>query len=295
MKSLIQFEEKYKFFFVILRGISQIMLQNNPLTGILFIIGVLLFSINMALGLILGSTFGFLSAKLLKYDETDINSGIYGFSASLVGAGLIFFFETNIYLWIFIIIGSFLATFLQHFFIVKKIPVFTLPFVLITWLFLYIINNFLHFTPSIYLNYSIDNINQFAYALLGFGQVIFINNIISSLIFFIAIYISSPISALYSLLAAVFSGILATLFLIIPEQAIASGLFSYNAILCAIVFADIKLSAGFWVIISTILATIISVIMYKFQLIALTFPFVLATMITIFIKNLINKKIDFNN
>ncbi|HPB36412.1 MAG TPA: urea transporter, partial [Bacteroidales bacterium] len=63
------------------------------------------------------------------------------------------------------------------------------------------------------------------------------------------------------------------------------GLYGFNAVLCAIVFAGPKVKDGMWVLISLILALVISLLMLKIGITKLTFPFVLATWLTLFLKN----------
>ena len=112
---------------------GQIMLQENAVTGLLFLIGLFYGSISMGIAAILSVCCGTITARILGYDKTEIEKGLYGFSAALVGVALILYFEPAFIVWLSIIIGSILATIIQHLFIIKKIPVFTLPFVLVTW------------------------------------------------------------------------------------------------------------------------------------------------------------------
>src|SRR5436190_21388459 len=116
-----------------LKGVGQIMLQNNQWTGILFLAGIFYDSIVMGLAAILAVVVGTVTAKVLKYDQDEINMGLYGFSATLVGVALMFHFqETSIsapIVWGTVVVGAALATIIQHFFISRKIPAFTLPFI----------------------------------------------------------------------------------------------------------------------------------------------------------------------
>lgn len=63
------------------------------------------------------------------------------------------------------------------------------------------------------------------------------------------------------------------------------GLVSYNAILCAIVFAGNKIKDGIWVLFSVVLTTIISQFMGTLSFPQLTFPFVAASFTTLILKN----------
>ncbi len=271
-----------------LKGIGQIMLQENAITGLLFLIGIFYDSVTMGIAAVLGVVCGTATSILLKFNKSEIDKGFYGFSAALVGVATIAFLKPEITSWLIIVVGSVLATIIQYFFNKRKIPVFTLPFVLVTWLILFIAYNYF---PEIILESSVKSssiTDSITFAFKGFGQVIFQNNLVSGCLFFIAVFISSPISALYGLAGAIASAVLAFL-LSASINDINLGLFSYNAVLGAIVFAGNKKSDGIWVLISTVLSLIVSLIMLNFNLIQLTFPFVLASCVTILFKKAVQK------
>lgn len=100
-----------------LRGVGQIMLQSNSWTGLLFLLGIFYDSITMGVGAVVAVITGTLTAKLLGYDKKEINSGLYGFSATLVGVALTFYFKAVPLVWVAVVMGAALATVLQHFLI----------------------------------------------------------------------------------------------------------------------------------------------------------------------------------
>ena len=275
---------------IVLKGLGQIMLQENAVTGLLFLIGIFYGSFIMGAAALLAVVCGTTTALLLKYEKSEIDKGFYGFSAALVGVAAILFLKPVLISWIIIIIGSTLAAVLQHLFIKRKIPVFTLPFVLVIWLILFFANNFFtSILPEPSVGASITD--NFTFAIKGFGQVIFQDSLVSGLLFFIAVFISSPISALYGLAGAILSAVVAFK-LSAPASDISLGLFSYNAVLCAIVFAGNQIKDGFWVLIAVLLSLSISFLMLKFNITQLTFPFVLASCITLLFRKHLGKSIQ---
>lgn len=269
---------------IILKGLGQIMLQENSVTGFLFLVGIFYGALTMGIAALLATICGTATAFLLKYDKAEINKGLYGFSAALVGVAIMLFLKPVFISWIILVIGSALATVIQHFFMKRKIPVFTLPFVLITWLILFFTN---HYCTGLLSEVSITtalSINYFTVGFNGYGQVIFQDNLISGVLFFIAVFISSSISALYGFIGAVLSAIIA-FSISAPVADISIGLFSFNAVLCAIVFAGNQIKDSIWAFISIQLSLVISLLMFKFNFTQLTFPFVLASCITLFVKN----------
>jgi urea transporter len=260
------------------------MLQENSITGLLFLIGIFYGSLAMGFAALLATICGTAIAYLLKYDKTEINQGLYGFSAALVGVAVMLFLKPVLWAWVIVVIGAVLAAMLQHFFIKRKFPAFTFPFVLVTWLILLVCNSFftdLLATPALAVEHISDSLSD---GFKSFGQVIFQSSLLSGLLFFLAVFISSPISALYGLAAAIISAIMAYYFSI-PINEINLGLYGFNAVLCAIIFAGTKVKDGVWVLISLVLSLAISLLMLKIGITKLTFPFVLATWITLFLKS----------
>lgn len=110
-----------------LTGIGQILLQGQPLCGLLFLAGVTLASVRAGLALLLGAGIGTGLAAILGAPAGELQAGLYGFNAALaavalsgrgVGAQLA---------------GSVLATALMAGFLRLGLPALTAPFVLATW------------------------------------------------------------------------------------------------------------------------------------------------------------------
>lgn len=272
------------FIKLLFKGLGQIMLQENAFTGFLFLAGIFYGSIVMGLAALLATLCGTVTALLLKYDSKSINSGVYGFSAGLVGVALMLFLKPVILTWIFIIIGASIAAIVQEFFLKRNKAVFTLPFVLVTWIILLFSPTFLAQTFSDNTTSIAANLDYYTLGFKGFGQVIFQGNLISGLLFFLAVFIHAPISALYGLAAGILSAIIAFEFSIAIAD-INNGLLSYNAILCAMVFAGPKLKDALSILIAVLLSFVVSYLFIKLKIIPLTFPFVLGSFLTIQLKN----------
>ncbi|MFP3594754.1 urea transporter, partial [Chryseobacterium sp. SIMBA_038] len=98
-----------------------------------------------------------------------------------------------------------LAAIIQHFFIQKKIPVFTFPFIIITWVCVFALHQLTQIPPSAAVAASIEPVDydDFLTCTNAFGEVIFQGGVLSGVIFFIAVFISSPVAALYGFLGAI--------------------------------------------------------------------------------------------
>lgn len=273
---------------VIFRGVGQVMLQENALTGLLLLVGIFYGSISMGLAALLATVCGSLTARALGLGNTNLLKGLYGFSAALVGVAVMLFLRPSLVAWAIVIVGAALAAVLQHLFIKLKIPAFTLPFVLVTWLILFVCRIFCADLLAVPTPALANPWDSLADGFKGFGQVIFQPSLVSGLLFFLAVFISSPIAALYGLFGAIVSAMLAFAFAA-PITDINLGIYGFNAVLCSLVFAGNRVRDGFWVLIAVLLSLAISLLMMRLQLTQLTFPFVLATWITFLLKRLLPK------
>lgn len=287
-----KFFEKIPFIDNILKGIGQIMLQENRWTGLLFLIGIFMGSWEGGIAVLLSTSAGTFTAMKLNYDKSEINAGLYGFSAALVGVALSFIFQTTIVIWFLIILGGVLATIIQHFFIVKKIPVFTFPFILVIWISVFMLHHFTQIPPSEMISAEAEKLDydELIAPINGFGEVIFQGGILSGVIFFLAVFISSPAAALYgfagSVLGAYLSHINGE-----PVDQVHMGLFGFNAVLSAIVFSGFKKINGLWVLLSVLITVGIDDFLIDHNLLTevggvLTFPFVAGTWITLLIQKI---------
>lgn len=91
---------------IIGRGIGQVMFQNNALSGIIMLIGIICNSWQLAILAVAGTVVGTIAASLLNYDKEDIRAGLYGFNGTLVGIAIGVFMEINIISVALLVIGA---------------------------------------------------------------------------------------------------------------------------------------------------------------------------------------------
>ncbi len=273
-----------RFIQTILRGIGQVMFQNNIYSGILFLGGIFYNSWLLGVAAVLGTLISTATAQILKYPKQDIQNGLYGFNETLTGIAVFCFFEVNVMTVSALVLGAFLATPLSHF-LKKLISPFTAPFVIVTWFLIYSLL-FLIKVPLLSATAPTETHLQISSALANsFGQVMFQENIITGILFLLAIFINNKLMALYAL----FAGILGSLSGWVFGESFAninSGLMGYNAILCAIALCGKKRSDFLWITGAIILSTFLNIVLAKTGVITLTAPFVLATWIILTLQNL---------
>jgi urea transporter len=275
---------------IIFRGISQIFLLNNVITGIMFLAGAFYNSWSIGTGGIIGVLTGTFTALILKYNRSDINNGLYGYNGALVGLATVYFFELHIPSVIALFFGAILSSIIMHCMTRRKLPPFTAPFIISTWIVMAIILT-LHIIPlqSAQLP-NASNLEIIPALSRGIGQVMFQENIITSIILFIGILVSSRISALYALLGTGI-GVVVAFMCSFPLSMITAGLFSFNGVLCGIALSGKKWHHVILAIASIVVSVFIMFGMSRLGIITLTAPFVISTWLILLLSNALRSRL----
>jgi urea transporter len=124
------------------RGIGDVFFQDNLITGIIFLIAILVNSRISALFAALGSLVGLLSARFLfGVDGSLIYHGLYGFNAvlSAIAIGGVFYvitWESGVYALFCALMSTAVMASISILLSPLGIPPLTAPFVVVTWLFI---------------------------------------------------------------------------------------------------------------------------------------------------------------
>ncbi len=307
------------FLDTLLRGTGQVMFQNNPLTGLLILIGIFVNSALFGIAGVLGLIVSTLTAVLLRADHGLIRAGLFGYNGILTGIGLAFFLRWNGTLVIYILIGAILSTIimmaLANMLSMQDMPALTAPFVLTTWLLLFAVFQFAHLLPAASIlpapldpNVTVQTalrplptsvtgagvtlLNLLEAFFRGIGEVFFQDNLVTGLFFLIGILVNSRISALLAALGSIV-GMFSALYLFGGNGYwVYHGLYGFNAVLCAIAVGGLffvltwqsALYALFCALIGTIVMATISVFLSPLGMPALTAPFVLTAWLFIAVK-----------
>ena len=311
---LSQENEAVSFVDTLLRGTGQVMFQNNPITGLLFLIGIFINSYQLGIAGIIGLLSSTIAAMLLGADRNLIRAGLFGYNGILTGIGLLVFLQPtwSAALIIYIILGGALSTIifmaLANFFSTWDMPALTAPFVLTLWLLL--LGAFLstHLPISSIITPALPKPNAAIQTILrpsltntldagatpgnllqsffrGIGEVFFQNNLVTGIIFLIAILVNSRISALFAALGSIVGMLTALLLLGVDGSQVYTGLYGFNAVLCGIatggVFYVISWKSGIYALICALVGTVVmaslTTFLSPFGLPAITAPFVLTT------------------
>jgi len=254
----------------LLRGIGQVMFQNNPLTGLLFLVGIFVNSLKFGGAALLGLAASTLAAHLLGADRTLIRNGLFGFNGVLVGIGLAFFLEFDVLLAVYIVLGAAVSTIVMMALINLltpwDMPALTAPFVLTAWLLLFAVYQFDFLSPTELIaplapdpatvvqtelrelatgagGLTVANLAHGFFR--GVGEVMFQDNLVTGVIFLLAILVNSRISAAFAAAGSAVA-LLTALALGSDGVAIYHGLYGFNAVLCAIALGGLFFVLTTW-------------------------------------------------
>ncbi|WNZ54186.1 urea transporter [Microbulbifer sp. MKSA007] len=261
------------------RGISQVILQRNALSGFLFILGVTVNSITMAIGVAIGVITSTACANIFNYPVKQIEDGLFGYNGALIGVVIFLLYAPSLMTFLLIVGGSALAVIIMRFMLLHFIlPPYTAPYILVIWA-IWILAPALDLAPTV----AFVNENTSTWGIFeGIGQIIFQNNAITGICFLIGIFISNKSHALWSIIGGMLATSLAMLLALSPTLILA-GLFGYNAPLSAIALSNGRKR---WLapIAGSILTVPIAMAFMSANIIVLTAPFVIASWIILLIQ-----------
>lgn len=290
---------------ICLRGIAQVMLQNNPLTGVLFLAAIAWASYaadawRLAIASVVSVVVATLTAQWLRVDTDELESGLYGYNATLVGLALGTFLEPGALLWLYVVFGavvSVIAT-LATFHVLKPwgLPALTSPFVLVAWLMLLASYGFAGLSGSALPSGAVVGAYQ-AYQsspldILGFVQGVFLSisqvflkaDGVAALLLIAGLVVSSRAAAAFAVGGAIVA--VATAHLLGAESdLITGGLLGFSPVLTAITLGTVFYKPSPRVAIYTALGTAftavtqaaMNVALTPLAIPALTAPFVLVS------------------
>ena len=287
----------FTFIAASLKGISQIILIENAITGLLILIAITIESYYLGIIALLSAIIGTLVAKFGGADENTINQGLFGYNSVLTGMTLVLFLRGP-YMWIVALVGAAIATIftstVMHFMKRIEIPILTFPFIILTWFILLAsyklkwIKLSAELEPQNLANWELNiegKINLFEGIFNGIGQVFFIDNIISGIIIYLALFFAGKKIGSYAVIGNLVA-IITAYFLGGEHTLIALGLYGYNAILTIIAVSTVFnsehnrftfLSGIISACLTVPTAAALSTWLVPYGLPALTMPFVLVT------------------
>lgn len=280
-----------------LKGISQVILIENVITGLIILLSLTFYSYYLGLIALISAIIGTLIGKLGGADEDSVNQGLFGYNSVLTGLALTLFL-TGANQWIIVLIGAAVAAILtaamMHFMKNTGIPILTFPFIIVTWFTLLVSYRFeaiqlsTALVPQDLAHWELNiagKVNWLEGTFTGIGQVFFLDNPYCGALLFIAVFWAGWKFGLFAILGNAVA-LLTSYWLGGEHSLIFMGLYGYNAILTSIAVAIVFKHDGKHVAsISGIIAACLTVPvtasvttwLLPYGLPALTMPFVLTT------------------
>ena len=301
-ESLCTSSKLLRFLDVNLRGIGQVMFQDNPLSGLLFFIGIGWGSYaagmpQVAIGGLVAIVAATLTAQWLRVDAADLGAGLYGYNAYLVGLALGTFLAVSPLWWVYVALGgavSVPATLgTANMFKTWGVAALTAPFVLTAWLFLLATYAFSAIEGGgLPMTAEIVPIDPAAANPLAFGdfvqgvltsitQVFLKASILAALLLLVGLAVNSVAAAAFALGGAIVAVVTAHV-LGAESDLITGGLMGFSPVLTAIALGAVFYRPGLRVVAYTLLATVLSVIVQGTMMAFLT-PFGIPTLTAAFV------------
>lgn len=267
---------------VLLLGFSQVFLLQSALSGALILAGLFCNSWQLALLALLGCLVSRSIASLWRDTKSEIADGLYGFNGTLVGIAIGVYWEISWLSILLLVVGAALSTWLaralrRH----AHLPGLTAPFIIAVWALL-LLSMLAPERMGLLDTVAQLEEGQSQWRMLGvalgdsLGQVMFQANVLTGVLFFLAIAWESRRKALYTLL-----GVLIPMLAIpfVPETVWREGLLGYNAVLCAIYWSSTSERRLLYAVVSVVLSVLLELLALYVGLIPLTAPFVLSVWI----------------
>lgn len=293
-----------------LRGVGQVMFQDNVWSGLLFLIGIMWGAYEEGLGLvgwgmIVGTIVSTLTGYVLQLPDQNGANGLWGFNGCLVGCAFPTFMGHTAWMWIGLILCSALSTWvrsgLDNVMDKWNVSSLTFPFVLSTYFFL--------LASRLFANMPAENMGSpelpvgdggvldlgfwslVVYWLKGIAQIFLINSWVTGIFFLAGLLVSNRRAFAWAAIGSALS-LLVVILWKGPAHDIENGLYGFSAVLTAIAlgatFCNNSWKTWIWTILGIIVTVFVQGAMNAFfspmGLPTLTGPFCVTTWLFLFPK-----------
>ena len=260
----------------VLRGVSQIFLQESAWCGAMLLAAIALQNWTWALACLLGCAVASLTGLALK-EGVGLAQGLLGFNGALAGLAVAVLLQPGPWVWGGVTVASLLSTgVFQVWRKRSRLPPYTAPFVLVTWGLMALgaplglpMAGPAGSAPPL-LGGPWDG------ALRGVGQVVFLDHALSGLLCLIALAVSGLRPALLALTASLLALLLAHMANLSAHTALL-GVYGFNAVLTVLALRPQVKGFGAWWLTGVALSLLVLLGFQRAGLPALTAPFVLTT------------------
>ena len=273
------------FYRIVLRGISQLCLQTNELTGLFFLAAVFIASPIASAYLLVAAILGPLGRILIGERREVLATGLPALNPCLIALSIPVFFNTgwtNIGMWVVLLLCIASAVLLVRLFLrILPFPIIALPFLIIFWILWAIEPHVSFLQPSELHLAAYHTFHPVVAVLYSLGQAIFSATLWSGVLFLIGVLLSNWRHGVVALLGAVIGTFVAYYYSNVAPESANLGLYGFNGVLAAVavfVTCQGKLRLS---ILGALLATIFIPLIADFGVQTLSAPFVFTTWLMI--------------
>lgn len=283
----------------VLRGVGQVMFQNNAFAGAIFLVGVFLNSVLFGVAAIVGAVASTTMAYLVGADRAQIRAGLHGFNGTLVAIALAYFLRSEIVTWVYIVAAAAASTVVTaalSSLLGNRRPVLTAPFIVVALAFVLAADRFgaLHTTgllPTAGLPMGTTAVvgivgtdTLVSGFFKGIGEIFLQDSALSGAVLLAGLLVSSRVACAAAAMGSLI-GMLVAWRMGATEESIRLGLFGFNPALTAIALASVFLALDLATAVYTMLAVVLTAVVFAsvsaallpIGMPALTAPFALVT------------------
>jgi urea transporter len=286
------------------RGAAQVMFQRNALSGVIMLLGIFWGAVEsntpmLGWAALVGLLSSTIAGMIVCGNRNDAAQGLYGFNGVLVGCAFAAFFDCRSWqIWVSLVLcaaaTSWLRDALNRWLKPMGVNSLTMPFVLMTWVFMFAARQFGIFahngldhpmlTAHTSLPFVPTQINLYIGWIKGISQVFLVDAVGTGIFFIVALAVNSGWAALWAAVGSAVGMGVAILFGA-DGTAIAQGMYGYSTVLTAIAlgctFYRPSWRAALWCLPGIVLTAFVQAAMYSlmlpYGLATLTAPFCLTT------------------
>lgn len=272
---------KVPYWRLVLRGFSQLCFQSNELTGLLFLIAVLIASPLSAAYFLVAGLLAPAGRMLMGEPKAVLETGLPGLNPGLVALSLPAFFHTGWTdpgMWAVLVIGVAVTVVLvQVCLAVLPFPTIALPFLIVFWALYALAPHLDILRPITFGALAPETFHPVKAVLLSLGQALFSATIWSGLLFATGVLLSNWRHGLIAVFGAIIGTVVSYYYRDVDPASVDSGLYGFNGVLTAVsvfVICGGKLRLA---ILGALLATILMPAIAGLGVPTLSAPFVFTT------------------
>lgn len=266
---------------LVLRGISQICFQRNELTGLIFLLAVVVASPISAAYMLVAGIMAPAGRMLMGDKRPVLETGLPGLSPCLIALALPAFYQTgwtNFGMWAVVVVCVAVTVVLERLWAsTLPLPPLAMPFVIVFWVLNALVPSLEVVQPISFASLAPSAFHPITAVLLSLGQAVFSPTVLSGGLFAIGVFISNWRHGTLAVLGAVIGTAVSYYYHNVDAGSANLGLYGFNGVLTAVsvfVVCGEKLRLA---ILGALLATILTPAITDLGLTPLSAPFVLTT------------------